>query len=172
MKPPSPALSPGVVAGATGGSRIQATLPKAAFCVPSWHKPHGLCSRNEGRGHGLSAQQGHMAREAPCGDTGGRQVPCPLRLGTRPQRNNHNAHLESTPALPVGLCPSPCGHRVLSPALEPNPAQLSKADQPGVGTSSTTCQYAIWAVSSMSLSRTIGPAFVSYSYCHKCSQTW
>lgn len=51
------------------------------------------------------AMQGHMAQEAPCGDTGGGQVPCTLRLGASPQRNNHNAHLELTLELPCGALP-------------------------------------------------------------------
>lgn len=61
-----------------------------------------------------------MAGEAPCGDTGGRQIPCPVRLGMGPLRN---AHLESTAELPRGtLSTATLGQGTANPGPKPCPA--------------------------------------------------
>lgn len=70
--------------------------------------------------------------EAPCRDTGGRDVTCPLRLGMWPLRNSHKC----SPRIDIPAAHQGSDHNStvlirFRPTLNPNPAQQSTADQHG-----------------------------------------
>lgn len=121
---------------------MEATFSKAALCVPSRHKPHGLCSRHEGWGRGCQHSRDIWPGELTRGHEGQRGAfSFGLGASQGSLRNNHRWSLREdgradqwgsahNSSLLVRLCPT----------LSPNRAQRLKQTNLGLSPSSSTRQ--------------------------------